>query len=91
MSLISWMAHCAAQPLIEDLNLRGRLENSESPMYWSVIAAISGVASMISAASMPASGQPRITRGVSPQASMVLSPTDSRASQIAGTFSISTQ
>ena len=32
MSLISWMAHCAAQPLIEDLNLRGRLENAESPM-----------------------------------------------------------
>src|SRR4029077_8943229 len=56
-SLISWVAHCAAQPLIEDLNLRGRLENAESPMYCSPIAAISGVASMISSASRPASGQ----------------------------------
>ena len=60
-------------------------------MYASAIAAISGVASMISSASRPASGQPRITRGVSPQASVVVRPTDSRASQIAGTFSISTQ
>ena len=60
-------------------------------MYCSAIAAISGVASMISVASRPASGQPSITRGVSPHASVVLRPTDSRASQIAGTFSISIQ
>src|SRR5581483_12480938 len=73
-SLISWMAHCAAQPLIEVLNLRGRLENAESPMYWLVTVAISGAPSMISSASTPASGQPRITRGVSPQASVVDSP-----------------
>ena len=91
MSLISWMAHCAGQPLIVDLNLRGRLENAASPMYCSPMAAISGVPSMISSASMPASGQPRITRGVSPQASVVDRPTDSSASQMSGTFSISIQ
>ena len=85
------MAHWAAQPLIVDLNLRGRLENAASPMYWLVIAAISAVPSMISSASMPASGQPRITRGVSPQASVVDRPTDSSASQMSGTFSISIQ
>src|ERR1700734_556815 len=91
MSLISWIAHCAAHPLMLDLNLRGRLENAASPMYWAPIASISGEASMISLASSPASGQPSITRGVSPQASVVDRPTPSRASQIAGTFSISIQ
>ncbi len=46
---------------------------------------------MTSSASMPASGQPSMTRGVSPQASMVDSPTASSASQIAGTDSTSIQ
>jgi len=85
------MAHCAAQPLTEDLNLRGRLENAGSPTYRPAIAAISGVASMISPAAIPASGQPRITRGVSPHASVLDSPTDSSAAQMAGTSWICTQ
>ena len=46
---------------------------------------------MISVESIPASGQPRITRGVSPHASMVDRPTASSVSQIAGTSSIRTQ
>ena len=71
--------------------MRGRLENALSPMNVSWIASISGVASMISSASRPASGQPRMTRGVSPQASVVSRPTASSASQIAGTLSISIQ
>jgi hypothetical protein len=90
-SLISCRAHCAAQPLTEDLNLRGRLENTGSPMYRPAMAAISGVASRTSSAAIPASGQPKITRGVSPHASVVDSPADSSASQMAGTSSIRTQ
>ena len=31
-SLISWLVQCCAQPEIDDLYLRGRLENSGSPM-----------------------------------------------------------
>src|SRR6516225_3797197 len=46
---------------------------------------------MISSESRPASGQPRITRGVSPHASVVDSPTASSASQMAGTSWICTQ
>ena len=83
--------HCAEQPLIEDLNLRGRLDSGRSPTYRSVMAVISSVASISSSPSSPASGQPRMTRGVSPQASVVDSPTASRVSQIAGTDSISIQ
>ena len=49
--------------------------------------AITGVGSMISSAAMPASGLPRMTRGVSPQASVVCSPTASRRRQISGTSS----
>ena len=50
-----------------------------------------GVASMTSSVSSPASGQPRMTRGVSPHASVVDRPTDSSSSQISGTLSISIQ
>ena len=49
------------------------------------------MASMISSASTPARGQPIITRGVSPHASCVESPTASSRSQIAGTSSIRIQ
>ncbi len=42
---------------------------------------------MISSAATPATGEPRMTRGVSPQASAVVRPTASRAAQIAGTSS----
>ena len=46
---------------------------------------------MISSAAMPATGEPRMTRGVSPQASVVMRPTASRRSQIAGTSSMRIQ
>ena len=46
---------------------------------------------MISSAAMPATGQPRMTRGQSPQASVVYSPTASSRRQIAGTSSIRIQ
>ena len=39
---------------------------------------------MISASLMPATGEPRMTRGQSPHASWVESPTDSSRSQIVG-------
>ena len=69
------------------LNLRGRFEKSRSPMYRSVMSAMISVASTRSASAIPATGLPRITRGQSPHASCVDSPTDSRAAQIAGTSS----
>ena len=49
------------------------------------------VGSMISSAAMPATGEPRMTRGQSPQASVVDSPTASRRRQISGTSSIRIQ
>ena len=91
MSLISGSVQRATQPLIEDLYLRGRFENSVVPTNRSRISSIIGVASRISSAAMPARGHPRITRGVSPQASAVVSPVDSRRSKIAGTSSIRIQ
>ncbi len=69
------------------LNLRGRLETSRSPIQRSAISRITGVGSMISSAAIPATGEPRITRGTSPQASVVDRPTDSRRRQISGTSS----
>ena len=90
-SLISWFVHPAAHPLIEVLYLRGRFENAGSPTNRSATARTSGVASNTSSAVTPASGQPRITRGVSPQASCVDRPTDSMRSQIAGTSSMRIQ
>ena len=91
MSLISCTVHCAAQPLIADLNLRGRFENAGSPTQRAVVVSICGVASITSPASIPASGQPSITRGVSPHASVVDRPTASRVSQMAGTSSMRIQ
>ena len=44
-----------------------------------MISCIAGVPSMISSDAMPATGEPRTTRGTSPQASAVLSPTPSTA------------
>ena len=49
------------------------------------------VPSMISLAAMPATGEPRMTRGVSPHASVVDRPTDSSRRQISGTSSTRTQ
>ena len=49
------------------------------PMQRRVISSMAGVPSMISSAAIPATGQPRTTRGQSPQASMVVSPTASSA------------
>jgi hypothetical protein len=45
---------------------------------------MAGRASMISSALMPATGEPRMTRGQSPQASCVDRPTPSSRSQIVG-------
>ena len=74
-----------------DLNLRGRLDSDSSPMKRSTIWLITGVGSMISSALMPATGEPRMTRGVSPQASVVCIPAASRRRQISGTSSIAIQ
>ena len=91
MSLISWMAHCAAQPLIEDLNLRGRLENvgitdvligDRSDLRRGVDDLVSVDAGQRAAEDHPR----RVAAGL-----RGAGPTDSRASQIAGTFSISIQ
>ena len=87
MSLISCTTSRLGCPVIADLNLRGRLASSGSPMKRLVISSISGVGSMISSAAMPASGLPSTTRGVSPQASVVCRPTASRRRQISGTSS----
>lgn len=46
---------------------------------------------MISSSAMPATGEPSITRGVSPQAVTVDRPTPSRRSQISGTSSMRIQ
>ena len=46
---------------------------------------------MTSSGSMPATGETRNPRGVSPQASMVVSPTSSRRRHSSGMFSISIQ
>ena len=48
---------------------------------------MTGVGSTISSFAMPASGLPRMTRGVSPQASVVWRPTASSRRQISGTSS----
>ena len=91
MSWISCATSCRGEPEIAVLNLRGRLENSSLPMNRRRISLTAGVPSMISSAPTPASGEPRMTRGTSPQASAVLRPTPSTASQMSGTSSIRTQ
>ncbi len=55
------------------------------------ISSIAGVPSTISSSAMPATGEPRITRGVSPQASVVDRPTASSRRQISGTSSMRIQ
>ena len=91
MSWISWATSWRGEPEIAVLNLRGRLENSSLPMNRWTISWTAGVPSMISSAAMPATGDPRMTRGTSPQASAVLRPTPSSACQMSGTSSIRTQ
>ena len=49
-------------------------EDSGSPMKRLVISSICGVGSMSSSAAMPATGEPRMTRGTSPHASVVAEP-----------------
>ena len=89
-SLISWTTSWRALPEIAVLNLRGRFWNSSSvTICW--ISRIAGVASMISSLAMPATGEPKITRGTSPQASQVFRPLSSSFCQIAGTSSMRTQ
>ncbi len=60
-------------------------------MYFSTMSSIAGVGSMISSAAIPATGLEITTRGTSPQASVVYSPTASSCCQIAGTSSIRIQ
>jgi hypothetical protein len=60
-------------------------------MYRPAISRIAGVASITSSAATPATGLPTITRGQSPHASVVYSPTASSSRQIAGMSSIRTQ
>ena len=91
MSLISCTTSCEGCPEIAVLNLRGRFASSASPMKRSRISRITGVGSMISSLAIPATGEPRITRGTSPQASVVSSPTASSRRQISGTSTTSIQ
>ncbi len=91
MSLISWATSRSGEPETADLNLRGRLEKSVLPMKRRWISSMAGVPSMISSSATPATGEPRMTRGVSPQASVVDRPTASSFCQIAGTSSIRIQ
>ena len=60
-------------------------------MKRSWICSITGVGSISSSLATPATGLPRMTRGTSPQASVVLSPTASSRRQISGTDSTSIQ
>ncbi|CAM5732308.1 hypothetical protein SALBM217S_10518 [Streptomyces griseoloalbus] len=73
------------------LNLRGRFEYALLPRTRRFISSSAGVPSMISSSAMPATGEPIITRGVSPQAVTVDSPTASRRFQISGTSSMRIQ
>ena len=91
MSLISCAVHWAAHPLIAVLNLRGRLVNSGLPAATASVARSTALASMISSAQMPATGQPRMLRGTSPQAWRLDRPAPSSRSQICGTSSIRIQ
>src|SRR5882762_2244366 len=86
-SLISWFVQCRAHPVIVVLYLRGRFENCGSPRYCSTVACRVALASRTESAATPSRGQPSITRGVSPQASVVDRPTASSLFQIVGTSS----
>ena len=90
-SLTSCHTSWCGDPDTAVLNLRGRLENAGFPMKRRWISSIAGVPSTISSAAMPATGLPRITRGVSPHASAVVSPTPSSRCQMAGTSSMRIQ
>ena len=83
-SLISCTTSWLGWPVMAVLYLRGRLDSSGLPMKRSPSSWISGVGSMISSLAMPATGEPRMTRGTSPQASVVDRPMPSRRRQISG-------
>ena len=89
MSLISWATSC--KPLMAVLYLRGRLENVGLPTQRRTISSIAHVGSRTSSSDSPAKGEPSTTRGQSPHASVVCSPTESSRSQIWGTSSIRIQ
>ena len=91
MSWISWATSWCGLPLTAVLNFRGRFASSGSPMNRRTISLIAGVPSTISSAAIPATGEPRTTRGVSPQASVVIRPAPSSGAQIAGMSSIRIQ
>ena len=90
-SWISWVTSWRGEPEIADLNFRGRLWSSSRCSQSEVMASMAGVASMISSAAIPATGDPRMTRGTSPQPQRVDRPTASSFSQIAGTSSMRIQ
>ena len=90
-SLISCTTSWLGCPVTADLNLRGRFASDASPMNREVISSICGVGSISSSAAMPATGEPSTTRGTSPHASVVPSPTASRRRQISGIDSTSIQ
>jgi hypothetical protein len=56
-----------------------------------LISSSAGVPSSTSSAEMPATGEPSMTRGLSPHASIVVMPAFSSLAQIAGTSSIRIQ
>src|SRR5690242_6764 len=91
MSLISCAVHWDGHPLIAVLYFRGRLVNSGLAAATASVARSVALASRISSAQIPATGQPRMLRGTSPQAWRLDRPTSSRRSQISGTSSIRIQ
>ena len=70
-SLTSGATSWLGWPVSAVLNLRGRLENSGLPSVRRLISASASEPSMISSLAMPATGEPRKGRGLSPHASRV--------------------
>ncbi len=91
MSLISAWAQSSTHPVIEILNLRGRLAYSRLPVKKAETARTMGMASKASSASTPETGQLRTLRAESPQACTVVSPTAASRRQMRGMSSIRTQ
>ena len=91
-SLISWLVQCCAHPEIDGLVLARQVgELRVADVAVDDLPRSAGVASSTSSSATPASGQPSMTRGVSPQASVVSRPTASSRAQISGTSSIRIQ
>ena len=91
MSLISAWAQSSVHPVMEILNLRGRLAYSRLPPKNADTAWATGRALKASSASMPETGQQSTLRAESPQACTVDTPTAANRRQIRGMSSMRSQ